>query len=259
MKILDGREIASYIKQRHAGQVAGLNFVPKLAIIRSQDNEAAERYLRAKSAYGTDIGVQVDTYVEAPSTILERIASLNADTAVTGLIIQLPLPDAKITATALAAVAPAKDVDGLGPNSPYEAGTPKAVLWLLAAYNIEIPQRVVVVGQGRLIGQPLANRLEADGHQVTRCDIHTTDLRAATIEADMVLCATGRQHLITSDMIKPGAVCVDAGSPAPEFAPDVYQRTDLTLTPNPGGVGPMTVVSLFDNLLIAAANQTSVA
>ncbi|HEY6737178.1 MAG TPA: bifunctional 5,10-methylenetetrahydrofolate dehydrogenase/5,10-methenyltetrahydrofolate cyclohydrolase [Candidatus Saccharimonadia bacterium] len=252
MKLLSGRDIALFIKERHALTVAGLSVPPKLAIIRSADNEAAERYLRAKSAYGHDIGAQVDTYVESAGTMLDRIAALNADPSVTGIIIQLPVTTPELTDAALAAVAPAKDVDGLGPNSPYEAGTPKAVLWLLAAHNVDIAGRIAVVGQGRLIGRPLADRLEAAGHHVTRCDIHTPDVGAVTRASHMVFSATGQPHLIKSQMIMPGTVCVDAGSPAPEFDPAVYQRDDVIITPNPGGVGPMTVVSLFDNLLIAA-------
>jgi methylenetetrahydrofolate dehydrogenase (NADP+)/methenyltetrahydrofolate cyclohydrolase len=209
-------------------------------------------YLRAKSRYGEDIGALVDTYVETPDTILGRIGALNADPSVTGVIIQLPLPNAEITAKAVAAVDLTKDVDGLAPGTSFETATPKAVLWLLAAHAVDIAGHIVVVGQGRLVGKPLADRLEAAGHQVTRCDIHTADLRAATLQADILFTSTGVEHLIKSDMVKSGAVVVDTGSPRPELDPALYQRGDLTITPNPGGVGPMTVVSLFDNLIIAA-------
>jgi methylenetetrahydrofolate dehydrogenase (NADP+)/methenyltetrahydrofolate cyclohydrolase len=252
MKLLDGRDPADFIKERHVRIAAGLPTRPRLAIIRSADNEAGDRYLKMKRGYGEDIGVGVDLYVETSDTILQRIAELNADPAVTGIIIQLPLTDHSVTTAALAAVAPAKDVDGLGPRSPYEAATPKAALWLLAAYNVTIAGRIVIVGQGRLVGQPLADRLEASGHHVVRVDIHTKDLAAETRQADMIFTGTGRPGLITSDMVKSGAVVVDTGAPSAELDPALFQRDDLTVTPNPGGVGPMTVVSLFDNLLIAA-------
>lgn len=253
-KLLYGRDLAGFIKQRHVAQVAALPAPPRLAIIRSRDNEAGDRYLKMKRAYGEDIGVPVDLYVETgPQAILDRIAALNADTSVTGILIQLPLTDAGITDAALAAIAPAKDIDGLGPNSPYEAGTPKAALWLLAAHNIDLRGRIVVVGQGRLVGKPLADRLERAGLDVVRCDIHTPDLRAETLQADILFTGTGQPGLIKSDMVKPGAVLVDTGSPTGELEPALYDRQDLTaITPNPGGVGPMTVTSLFDNLLIAA-------
>lgn len=252
MKLLDGRSVADFIKQRHASQVAGLPTPPRLAIIRSRDNEAGDRYLKMKQRYGEDIGVPVDLYVETSGTILGRIDQLNRDPGVTGIIIQLPLTDDAITDRAIRAVDPRKDIDGLAIGSPFEAATPKANLWLLAAYNIDLAGRIVVVGQGRLVGRPLADRLEASGHDVVRCDIHTPDLRAATLQADIIFTGTGQEHLIKSDMVKAGAVVVDTGSPRPEIDPALYDRADLTITPNPGGVGPMTVGALFDNLLIAA-------
>ena len=240
------------IKQRHMGIVAGLNCRPRLAIIRSRDNEAGDRYLKMKRQYGEDIGVTVDLYVETSATIIARIHELGADDSITGIIIQLPLTDLAITDQALAAIPIAKDVDGLAPRTTFEAATPKAALWLLASHNITLAGRIVVVGQGRLVGKPLADRLEASGHDVVRCDINTPDLAAETIQADILFTGTGQEHLIKPAMIKPGAVLVDTGSPRNEFDPALYERDDLTLTPNPGGVGPMTVVSLFDNLLIAA-------
>lgn len=252
MKLLTGRDVAEYIKQRHVGMVAGLTRKPKLAIIRSKDNDAGDRYLKMKQKYGEDIGVEVDLYVETSDTIMQRLAKLGADDSVTGIIIQLPLTDVAITERALAAIAPAKDVDGLAPKTTFEAATPKAALWLLAAHNIDVKGRIVVVGQGRLVGKPLADRLEASGHTVVRCDINTVDLATETILADILFTGTGQEHLIKPAMIKTGAVLVDTGSPRNEFHPTLYERDDLTLTPNPGGVGPMTVVSLFDNLLIAA-------
>jgi methylenetetrahydrofolate dehydrogenase (NADP+)/methenyltetrahydrofolate cyclohydrolase len=252
MKLLTGRDVAEFIKQRHVSTVAGLTKAPHLAIIRSRDNEAGDRYLKMKRQYGEDIGVIVDLYVETSETIIDRIKALNADESVTGIIIQLPLTDGHITNEALAAIDPSKDVDGLAPGTPFEAATPKAALWLLAAHNIDLAGRIVVVGQGRLVGRPLADRLEASGHDVVRCDINTKDLAAETIQADILFTGTGQEHLIKPDMVKNGAVLVDTGSPRYEFEPALYQRDDLSITPNPGGVGPMTVVSLFDNLLIAA-------
>jgi methylenetetrahydrofolate dehydrogenase (NADP+)/methenyltetrahydrofolate cyclohydrolase len=252
MKLLTGRDVQAYIKQRHTQQVAGMDSKPRLAIVRSEDNVAGDRYLKMKRAYGEDIGVHVDLYVETSATILDRIAALNRDATVTGILIQLPLTDASITDEAVAAIAPDKDIDGLAPGSKFEAATPKASLWLLAAHNVDLKGRIVIVGQGRLVGQPLADRLEASGHDVVRCDINTPDIAAETIQADIIFTGTGQQHLIKPHMVKPGAVVVDTGAPKAELDPALYERDDLTITPNPGGVGPMTVAALFDNLLIAA-------
>jgi methylenetetrahydrofolate dehydrogenase (NADP+)/methenyltetrahydrofolate cyclohydrolase len=255
MKLLNGRDVAGFIQERHVRQVEGMERPPRLAIIRSRDNEAGDRYLKMKQKYGEQIGVQVDLYVEEGQGILDRIAALSRDDAVTGILIQLPLTDAEMTEAALAALPPAKDIDGLGEGSLYEAATPKAALWLLAAYNVDLQGRIVVVGQGRLVGKPLADRLEVSGHDVVRCDVHTKDLRAETILADILFTGTGQEHLIKPDMVKDGAVVVDTGSPRNEIDPALYDRDDLTITPNPGGVGPMTVASLFDNLLIAAQRR----
>ena len=252
MKLLDGRDLAGFIQQRHSGVVRGLGIPPQLAIVRTGDDEATSRYLRSKRRYGEDIGAEVTFHAETPATILDRIGALNRDDSVTGIIVQLPLADRSLTAQALAAVAPGKDVDGLGPDSPFETATPKAALWLLAAYNIDLKGRIVVVGQGRLVGKPLADRLEASGCEVVRCDINTLDLAAETRTADIIFTGTGRPSLIKPDMVKTGAVVVDTGSPVGELDPALYDRSDLILTPNPGGIGPMTVAALFDNLLIAA-------
>lgn len=252
MKLLDGRDVAGFIKERHRQQAAGLDPKPRLAIIRSKDNEAGDRYLKMKRQYGDDIGVPVDLYVETGKTILSRIKNLNQDDAISGIIIQLPLTSRELTDSAVSAVSPWKDIDGLSPMTEFEAATPKASLWLLAAHNVDIKGRIVIVGQGRLVGKPLADRLEAAGQEVVRCDINTKDLAAETRKADIIFTGTGRPGLITTDMVKEGAVVVDTGAPLGELAPELYQRDDLTITPNPGGVGPMTVAALFDNLIIAA-------
>jgi methylenetetrahydrofolate dehydrogenase (NADP+) / methenyltetrahydrofolate cyclohydrolase len=254
LKLLDGRDVASYIQMRHVSMAAGLSQRPKLAIVCSSEEVAAGPYVRAKTTYGEDIGVPVDVYTESKPKLSGRLVTLNADSSVTGIIIQLPLSTLELTEQAVTALDPAKDVDGCTPNSPFEPATPKAILWLLAAYNVDIKGHIVIVGQGRLVGKPLADRLEAAGHAVTRCDDTTPDLAAATRTADLLVTGTGHRHLITPDMVKDGVVVVDAGSPEPELAPELYDRPDLTLTPNPGGVGPMTVASLFDNLLIGAQN-----
>jgi methylenetetrahydrofolate dehydrogenase (NADP+)/methenyltetrahydrofolate cyclohydrolase len=258
MKLLYGKDVAAFIKQRHMAQAAGLPTKPRLAIVRMGDDAATDRYLRSKQRYGEDIGADVDIYSETPDTIIDSIKKLGKDPKVTGIIVQLPLSDRTKTDAALATVPPNKDVDGLAPNSDFEAGTPKAVLWLLASHNVDVKGRIVVVGQGRLVGEPLADRLEASGLDVVRCDIHTKDLAAETRQADIIFTGTGQPNLIKSDMVKEGAVVVDTGSPLCELDPSLFEREDLTLTPNPGGVGPMTVSALFDNLLIAANRQSKV-
>lgn len=254
MKWLDGRDVAGFIQGRHVAIVRGLQPGPRLAIVRQGASAATDAYLRVKQRYGDDIGAAVDVYTETPEAVLDRIAALNADPYVTGLIVQLPFADApELEEQAVAAVSPAKDVDGLVSGSPFEAATPKAILWLLAAYNIDVKgQHVAVVGQGRLVGKPLADRLEASNSTIVRIDEHTPDLASALAKATIIITATGKTGLITTEMVPDGAVVVDAGAPKSDLDPAVLDRTDLKITPNPGGVGPMTVAALFDNLLIAA-------
>jgi methylenetetrahydrofolate dehydrogenase (NADP+) / methenyltetrahydrofolate cyclohydrolase len=253
LKLLNGRDVAGFIKERQLRQVRALPVLPRLAIVRQGATPATAMYLRVKQRYGGDIGVPVDLYTEAPADLLARIAALNDDPAVTGINVELPFTDAsELETQALAAVTLAKDVEGLAPGSTFEIVTPRAILWLLAAYNIDLAGRIAVVGQGRVVGAPLADRLEASGCDVARIDEHTPDLAGQVRQAAIVVTATGRPGLITSDMLAPGTVVVDAGAPASDLASDVLERDDLKITPNPGGVGPMTVAALFDNLLIAA-------
>lgn len=256
MTRLDGADLAGYVQERHSRQARSFKSAPRLAIVRQGATPATDLYLQVKHRYGQDVGVPVDLYTEAPADIVDRIHALNADPAVAGIIVQLPfadLPD--LEAEALAAVAAEKDIDGLAPDSPFEVATVKGIFWLLTAYNIDLKGCIVVVGQGRLVGLPLSAQLEASGADVIRADVNTPDLAAVTREADIIITATGQPGLITSDMVKPGAVVVDAGAPKSDLAPDLRQRTDLKITPNPGGVGPMTVAALFDNLFIAALQQ----
>ena len=255
MKLLNGREAASFLQTRHAGEVRGLGAL-KLAIVRQGATPATDMYLRVKQRYGQEIGVVVELYTETPASVLERIAALNNDPTVTAINVELPFADApELTDQALAAVTPAKDVEGLAPHSEFEIVTPKAIIWLLAAYNIALTGRIVVVGQGKLVGAPLSERLEASGHEVVRCDIETPSLAEVVLGGDIVISATGHAGLITSAMLKAGAVVVDAGAPKSDLAADVLDRTDITRTPNPGGVGPMTVAALYDNILLAARHQ----
>lgn len=257
---LDGRELAGFIKERHRQQIAGLGVVPKLAIIQANDDAATEAYIRVKSRYGRDVGAEVEVHKVEQAEILPLVAKLNTDTSVHGIIVQLPIPDQSQTDQVTSAIDPYKDVDGLHPDSQFTAATPMAILWLLAGYNIDPKGRVVtVVGQGQLVGKPLSDLLENSEAQVVRCDKNTEDLKAETLKADIVISGTGVPGLIKPGMVKRKAVIVDAGageaggSVVGDVDPDLFKDDSLKITPNPGGVGPMTVVALFENLIQAAS------
>lgn len=253
MKLLDGIEVAEYIKERHIRQVKSLKQVPKLVILHDQNTPAGAAYLKAKSQYGQDIGVTVVIHESSSEELESEIKRHAEDTSVTGIIVQLPLSNPSKIHQVLSAIPTDKDIDGLRKQTPYQSATPKGIIWLLAAYNTELKNKTIaVVGQGALVGLPLADSLAETGYNVVRLDINTKNLQETLVDADIIISATGQPELITTAMLKPGAIVVDAGSPHSELAQDVYERRDITRTPNPGGVGPMTVAALFDNLLIAA-------
>jgi methylenetetrahydrofolate dehydrogenase (NADP+)/methenyltetrahydrofolate cyclohydrolase len=269
--MLNGQEIAEFIKERQAAQVRALRqahkIFPKLAIIRTNPAPVVDSYMRLKRDYGEDVLVDVEVHTVKQDEALALIKTLNIDDSVHGIIVQLPLPDPEQTTEILDAVDPAKDVDGLHSHPVLDAATPTAILWLLAGYNVELRgKHILIVGQGRLVGQPLARLMRASNLEVTTADRHTDDLPSLARSADIIISATGVPSLLKSDMIKVGAVVVDAGVATDknglvgDVAEDVRERDDLTITPVKGGVGPLTVCALFDNVIrvaqkVAAANK----
>lgn len=263
MRMLNGLDLVGFIKERQAHQVRGLRQAfgihPHLAIIRTNPAPVVDSYMKLKREYGADILVDVTVHNVTQQKCQALIAQLNGDGLIHGIIVQLPLPDSQETQDILDAVAPHKDVDGLCSKPVLDAATPTAINWLLAGYNIELSgKKIVVVGQGRLVGKPLARIWRLSGYDVQTADRHTEDLAALTRMADVLITATGVPGLITSDMVKIGAVVVDAGVATDknglvgDLAPDVRDRQDLTLTPEKGGVGPLTVSALFENVIRAA-------
>lgn len=263
MKELNGRELAGYIKERQAHEVRSLrqslHIVPKLAIIVTIDHPAIEVYMRMKRRYGADILVDVDVHKVKQSEVGAAIEQLNRDDSVHGIIVQLPLEDPSQTQAICDLVSPEKDVDALGTHATLDPATPLAILWLLAGYNIDFGgKKIVLVGRGKLVGAPLERMLRASGNDVTVVDSKTTNTAEIVREADIIITATGVPGIVTSDMIKQGAVVVDAGvageqgKTVGDLAPDVYERDDLTITPTKGGVGPLTICALFENVIRAA-------
>lgn len=271
MKLLDGTEIAGYVKERQAKQVRALrqahHVFPKLAIVQTIDNPVIDTYVRLKTRYGADILVEVDIHKVPQDELINTIETLNTDTSVHGMIVQLPLADPAMTQAAVDAVIPAKDVDGLGVNALLDPATPLAINWLLAGYNITLAgKEIVIVGNGRLVGAPLAAMWQKSGYDVSVIDSSETDLSGRLRKADVIVTATGVPGLIKSADIKIGAVVVDAGTAAEhgKIVGDVAEdartgRDDLTITPLKGGVGPLTVVALFDNVIRAAQMTTETA
>lgn len=263
MKLLSGLELAGYIKQRQAHEVRSLRqsrrVQPKLAIVVTVEHPAIELYMRLKQRYGDDIGALVDVRRVDQAAAPALIAELNADPSVHGIIVQLPLADPTQTQAICDLVDPNKDVDALGAHATLDPATPMAILWLLAGYNIDlVGKKIVLVGRGKLVGAPLERMLGTSGYDVQSVGKDTPDVPAIVKQADIIITAAGVPQLITSDMVKPGAVVVDAGTASEggkvvgDVAPELYERDDLTITPQKGGVGPLTICALFDNLIRAA-------
>lgn len=262
MKLLNSKELVVEIKARQAQEVEALLQAgyarPKLAIIGTNDHPASSVYMRKKQQYGENMQMAVDIHRVAQDEVPALLAQLNTDPEVHGIIIQLPIERPEETDALLQLVAPEKDVDGLGPDAAFEPATPLAILWLIAGHGINLDdEKVVLIGRGKLVGAPLERMLIKDGVDVFVADSKTLDLKAETLKADIIITATGRAGILRADMIKPNAVVVDAGvageagKTVGDVAPDVYERDDLTVTPPKGGVGPLTVCALFENVIRA--------
>jgi len=263
MKLLNGSDLAGFIKERQATAVRSLrqthHVQPKLAIIVTIDHPVIDVYVRLKKQYGADILVDVDIHRVTQAEVPKLIENLNNDTSVHGIITQLPLHDPAKTDEIVNLVGPNKDVDALGDKAVYDPATPTAILWLLAGYNIELAgKQILLIGRGKLVGAPLERMLTKSGYDVSVADRNTVDLRAETLKADVIVSAAGSPALLFADMIKDKAVVVDAGVASEDgktvgdVAPEVYERDDITITPVRGGVGPLTVCALFDNVIRAA-------
>lgn len=261
MKQLNGAELASFITQRQLHQARRLrqadNKQPCVAIVYTGSHAAILKYIALKQEYGQDIEVEVRVFHATDQSILETIDMLNRDTSVHGIVVQLPLEDETQTDTVVNAISPQKDVDGLGFKSLYDSATSTAINWLLAGYNIDLRnKKIAIVGEGRLVGAPLAKIWKDSGYDVTT--FREGDDLTRLKHAEVIVTATGKPGLLHSAMIPVGCVVVDAGTADVEgklsgdLDVGVYARDDLVVTPRYGGVGPLTIVALFDNVLKAA-------
>ena len=256
MKILNGKELAGFIKERQVHQVASMSKKSKLLIIRDSDNPVITKYVTLKKQYGQDIGVDVeDFFAKNPTEIATKIKSANQDDNISGIIIQLPILEKDQTDSLCNLINPAKDVDGLGENAKFDSATATAINWLLAGYDIKLEnQKIAIVGRGKLVGAPLYKMFKSSGFSVDM--FHRGDDLTKLNQYDIIITATGVPGLISDSMIKPGAVVVDAGTASEngilkgDISAEIRNRTDLAaITPITGGVGPLTVTCLFDHVI----------
>ena len=287
-RIIDGAAIAAQVRAEVAERVRAYRAAggaqPHLTVILVGDDLASATYVRGKATACDEVGISSHT-VRLPADtsmgdLLDRIARLNADRKVSGILVQAPLPPQIDELAVMSALDPAKDVDGLHPVSlgrlvQGEPGmvpcTPAGVQQMLLRSGIDpAGMRVVVVGRSMLVGKPLAlllgNKAPGGNATVTIAHTATRDLPAVTREAEILVVAAGRRHTVTADMVRPGAVVIDVGTnriEAPErksgwrLVGDVdfeaVSQVAGAISPVPGGVGPMTIAMLLANTLKAAS------
>lgn len=276
--IIDGKEISKKIKESIKDQVEGIfkryNKRPGLAVLIAGENPAAVSYVKSieKQCNVTGINFYWHKLSEdaSESEVLEKVNELNNDRDVSGIIVQLPLPKVVDVKKIGSYIAPEKDVDCF---SPVNAGklflgervllpcTPKGIIRLIEETGIETSgKKAVVVGRSNIVGKPVALLLLQKNCTVTICHSKTGDIKAETLDADIIVAATGKPGLITGDMIKEGAAVIDAGVSEVngKLVGDVVFEEALErasyITPVPGGVGPMTTTMLLENTLEAFKN-----
>ena len=270
MNIIDGKMISSKLKEEYKAKIEKLDKKPNLVMIRIGDDAAAEIYTRLKGKTCTELGIPFsELHLNSSITqeeLLKQIDELNEDDSVTAILIESPIPNHLNILEAFDRISPSKDVDGLNSfnlgnlaaNHPmFIPATPRGIMKLLEEYKISIEgKKCVVVGRSNLVGRPMAFcLLNADG-TVTVCHSRTKNLGEITKEADILVVAIGKPKFITADMVKEGAVVIDVGINRMEDK-KIVGDVDFEhvapkceyITPVPGGVGPMTIISLIENLM----------
>jgi methylenetetrahydrofolate dehydrogenase (NADP+)/methenyltetrahydrofolate cyclohydrolase len=292
-KILDGKQLAADMRAEMATEVVGLSakgIVPGLGVVLVGDNPASRSYVSAKEKACEETGLH-SREITMPAhagfdAILGAVTDLNRDPAIHGILVQLPLPEARMEQAVINAIDPDKDVDGFHPVNvgrmtlglpAFIPCTPHGVLHLLQRGGYPPAGRhVVIVGRSNIVGRPLANLLSMKGPlgnaTVTLCHTGTPDIGRFTREADIVIAAAGRPDTITASMVKEGAVVIDVGV---NRVPDTTKKSGFRLvgdvsydavaakaaaiTPVPGGVGPMTITMLLYNTILSAKRRAGLA
>lgn len=268
-KIFDGRKFAAEKEATLAIRVLGLKtrgVYPKLASILIGKSPAGLSYLELKKKAAERIGAEADIYLIKENTNLEDflllIKTLNEDETVQGIMVQMPLPDSMkdLKSKILGEILPEKDVDGLKDDSEFLHPTSKAILQIIEEAKKETPlnvgsANVVVVGATGMVGRPLVTELKKEGYKVIECNSKTKDLKTETLKGDILVSATGTSGLIKADMIKKGVVVIDVGYPTGDIDIESFKGKDPKgisfLSPVPGGVGPVTITCLLENLINA--------
>ena len=274
--LIDGKVLAAQVKDRVRAEAESLSRAPGLAVILVGENPASQVYVRGKEKDCEECGI-LNLGRKLPTETSEEellgiIAQMNADPAVDGILVQLPLPKHIDEGKVLRAISPAKDVDCFHPENVGEMMvgdpicwpcTPYGVMELLREYGISASgKHCVVLGRSNIVGKPMTLLLLRDNGTVTVCHSRTPDLKEQCLQADILVSAVGKVNLVTADMVKEGAVVVDVAmnrNEAGKLCGDVdyaaVAEKASYITPVPGGVGPMTRAILMKNVLAAAKDH----
>jgi methylenetetrahydrofolate dehydrogenase (NADP+) / methenyltetrahydrofolate cyclohydrolase len=275
-QLIDGKALAATVREEVAAEVVALGHVG-LATVLVGDDPASDVYIRGKQKAAQAVGIDardVRLPAETPEAdLLALLAGLNADDGVDGILVQLPLPSHITEAKAIETVDPSKDVDGFHPvnagllylgRPALVPGTPLGIMRMLAEYEIETSgARAVVVGRSNIVGKPIAHLLLQANATVTVCHSRTEDLERHTLDADILVAAVGRLHVIGAEMVKAGAAVIDVGMNRTDEGlfgdvdPGAAERAAY-LTPVPGGVGPMTIAMVLKNTVAAARAKRAI-
>ncbi|MCP4337235.1 MAG: bifunctional 5,10-methylenetetrahydrofolate dehydrogenase/5,10-methenyltetrahydrofolate cyclohydrolase [Mycoplasma sp.] len=277
MKILDGNSLSRKLRSDLSIEVAKIAVKsnrPHLCILRVGEDINSITYMKYKAKAATDIGLQYSEVILpekiSQEELIQKIIEINFNKSITGLVVQLPLPNHIDRNEILKAISPKKDVDGLTPANQKllrnnEEGikpcTPQGIITLLENYDIDVKgMNAVVLGRSIIVGEPMRIMLEEKGANVTVCHSQTKDISIHTKKADLIVSATGIKNLIKEDMVKDGVIIVDVGITKENgkiFGDVDFENVSKKasyITPNPGGVGPMTVTTLLKNVIELTSN-----
>lgn len=269
MYIIDGKEISKKVKEEVKEKVKELPSKPKLLVVMVGNNVASKIYVEAKEKACKNVGIDAKTIhldeFASQKEVIDIIEKANSNPKVNAILVQLPLPDHMDTERILNTINPLKDVDGLtsinqgklfmGLNCIVPC-TPKGIMRLFKEYNVSLSgKNAIVIGRSLLVGKPLAMLMLKENATVTIAHSKTKDLVGACIDKDIIVSAVGKQKLITEEMVKDGAIIIDVGMNRVHGTivgdVDYYAVKDKVarITPVPGGVGPMTIASLLENVV----------
>lgn len=277
--IINGKELAKQIRSDLKKEVDALRedgIIPKLAVIMVGNDKASDVYVRNKSKACNEVGIEFEEFLKDENTtqeeLIELIDELNKREDIDGILLQSPIPKQLDIRQAFNRIDEKKDVDGFNPinvgklaigEDCFISCTPYGVIKMLEAYNIEIEgKRAVVIGRSNIVGKPLAQCLLNKNATVTICHSKTRELESIVKEADIVVAALGRPKFVTANMIKDGAAVIDVGinrTDDGKLVGDVdfenIENKASYITPVPGGVGPMTIAMLMNNVVKAAKER----